>query len=110
MPPQSSPPPQMNNSQIMGILAYLGPLVIVSYLMGKDDPFVKFHIKQGLVLFAIEVVVWVLSGMFFFGFWQLLQLINLATLILSIMGIVHVVRHEQKEVPIVGGLANNFNI
>jgi hypothetical protein len=45
------------DNKLMGILAYIGPLIIVSYLVAKDDPFVKFHIKQGLVLFVIEIAV-----------------------------------------------------
>ena len=34
----------------MAVLSYIGPLVIVSYIVANNDPFVKFHIKQGLVL------------------------------------------------------------
>lgn len=94
---------------LMGILSYVGPLVIVSYLTAKDDPFVKFHIKQGLVLLVIEAAVWIL-GMFMWQLWMLLNLVNLATLILSIVGIVNVVQGNQKELPLVGGFSKNFPI
>ncbi len=96
---------------LMGVLAYLGPLVIVSYLVAKDDHFVKFHIKQGLVVFCIEVLVWILSSMFYWhvsGMYMLIQLLNLATLILSIIGIVNVVQKKEKELPLVGGFASYF--
>jgi len=36
----------VESNVLMGILSYLGPLVIISYLTSKDNPFVKFHIKQ----------------------------------------------------------------
>jgi uncharacterized membrane protein len=97
-----------DSPSLMGILSYLGPLVIISYLTSKDDLFVKFHIKQGLVLFSIEVIVGVLMPMFFWQMWSLLRLINLATLILSIIGIINVVQKKEKMLPIVGSLSSYF--
>lgn len=88
----------------MGVLSYLGILVIIPYLMAKDNPFVKFHIKQGVVLVVIEIVLWALSGMF----WGLVFIIRIAQLVifaLSIVGIVNVVQHKEKELPLVGPFA-----
>ena len=99
--------PQENKNVLMAAIAYLGPLVIISYIMAKDDQFVKFHIKQALVLVVIEVVIWFL-GMMFYGFWYIFGLVNLATFILSIMGIVNAVGKNQKELPLVGQYANHF--
>lgn len=97
------------NATLMGILAYLGILIIVPFLMAKDDPFVKFHIRQGLVLVIIELAIWVL-GSISWQFWPLLQLVNLGVLVLAIIGIVNVVNHKEAELPLVGSLAKNFNI
>ncbi len=96
-----------DNKTIMGVLAYIGPLVIVSYLMAKDDPFVKFHIKQGLILVVIEILIWILGSMFW-HFWEVIQLLNLAVIILSIIGIVNVVQKQQKELPVVGQFSKYF--
>lgn len=98
---QTSQSKQVSQNTLMAILAYIGPLVIVSYLTSKDDPFVKFHIKQGLVLFAIEVIIWLL-GMMFYPLWMLLNLVNLATLILSIVGIINVTQGKEKKLPLIG--------
>lgn len=98
-----------NNNVIMGVLAYLGPLVAVSYFIAKDNPFVKFHIKQGLVLFVIEVAVWFV-GMMLWQLWMLLNLINLAVLILAIIGIVNVTQGKEKELPVIGGYSRYFKI
>ncbi len=92
---------------LMGVLCYLGPLVIVSLLAAKGDMFVKYHVKQGLVLFIIEVVVWFL-GMYFWPLWMFLQLVNLGVFILAIIGIVNVVNGEEKPLPLVGSLAEGF--
>lgn len=101
----------MNNkgkNTLMGILSYIGPLVIIPFFVAKEDPFVKFHIKQGLVLFIASIIVWVLGSMFY-GLWMIFQIINLAILILAILGIVNVVRGEEKELPLVGQLSRYFS-
>ena len=39
------------NDKIMGILAYVGILVVVPLFAGGNSKFVKYHANQGLVLF-----------------------------------------------------------
>ena len=97
----------MHKNTLMGILAYLGPLVIISYAMAVDEPFVKFHIKQGLVLLAISVVLWVLSSMMW-NFDVLFNVVNLAVFVLAILGIMNVLQGKEKELPFVGSFAKNF--
>jgi len=43
----------------MIILAYLGPLALIPFLVEKDDAEVQWHSKHGLVLFAAEIVLWI---------------------------------------------------
>ncbi|MSU73533.1 hypothetical protein EXS56_00130 [Candidatus Kaiserbacteria bacterium] len=99
--------PKPEHKTLMGVLAYLGILVVIPFLMAKNDPFVKFHIKQGLVLVIIELVVWVV-GSSMGQLWMLLNLVNLATLVLSIVGIVNVIQGQQKELPLVGSFSKHF--
>ena len=96
------------NRTIMGILAYLGILIIIPFLLAKDDPFVKFHIRQGLVLLVINIVAWVLVSVSW-QLWPLFQLVNLGVLVLVIIGIVNVVQHKESELPLVGSFARNIN-
>ncbi len=91
----------------MGVLSYLGILVIIPFLMAKDDPFVKFHVKQGLVLALIGLAAWFI-GMNMWSMWSLIQIVNLGVVILSIIGIVNVVGGHQKEIPLIGSLAKHF--
>jgi uncharacterized membrane protein len=100
---------EVSTNTVMGVLSYIGPLVIVSYLVAKDDPFVKFHIKQGLVLLVIEVATWVVVSFIWF-LWFLVPFVNLAMLILAIIGIVNVVQNKEKELPLVGSFAKHFKI
>ena len=115
-PPQQQMPPAPNSNgaasghtTLMGVLAYLGILIVIPFIMAKDDPRVKFHIKQGLVLVIIELIVWVIGMSYmFWQIWPLLQLVNLGTLVLAIIGIVNVVQGKEKELPLVGSLAHSF--
>jgi uncharacterized membrane protein len=91
----------------MGALAYLGILVIIPYVSAKEDPFVKFHVKQGLVLAVIEVVIWFI-GMSMWQLWSILSLVNLGTIILSVIGIVNVVHGKTEKLPLVGDFAKHF--
>lgn len=98
-----------NKNILMAVLSYIGPLVIISYVTAKDDLFVKYHIKQGLVLFTAEIALWAL-GMFL---WILIPIINIAqfiVVILSIIGIVNALGAKEKELPFVGKYASHFKI
>jgi uncharacterized membrane protein len=97
----------ISQNKLMGILAYLGILVLIPFFVSKDDQFVKFHVKQGLVLFILWIIVWFLHSML----WELYavwNLINIAVFIFVIFGIVHVVKGKQKELPFVGQFAKYF--
>lgn len=100
-----------DQNKLMAVLAYIGPLVLVSYFTAKDNQFVKFHIKQGLVLFAVEVIMWVLgSMMMFYSLWMIFNLVNLALFVLSIIGIVNAVNGKEKELPVVGQFSKHFPV
>lgn len=92
---------------LMAILAYIGPLIIISYIIAKDDAFVKFHIKQGLLLVIASAITWILSNSFW-QFWMIINFVNLAIFVLAVIGILNVLRGEQKQLPLIGHLASSF--
>lgn len=103
--PQPAATPEHNT--LMAILAYVSILVLIPLLAAKDDPFVKFHVKQGLVLLIIEVAASVLASVL----WVLgilWTLIDLAMLVYSIIGIVNAAEGKQKELPFIGGFAKSI--
>jgi uncharacterized membrane protein len=103
-----------DNDKLMGILAYLGILVLVPLLAAKDSKFAQYHARQGLTLFVVEIVLTVLywivgfaavfTGGFGFILFPLLGLVWLGTLVLSIIGIVNVINNEEKPLPVIGGI------
>jgi uncharacterized membrane protein len=110
---ETAPTPVVTPAQhktLMGVLCYLGILLIIPYLMAKDDSFVKFHLRQGLVLLVIEAVLWVLGMMFMWQLYMLISFAQLAVLVLSIIGIVNVVQGHEKELPLVGQFSSHFTI
>lgn len=98
-----------SNEKAFGILAYIGWLVLVPILAGKSE-FSKFHANQGIVLAIVETVISILIivlGLIpIIGLIVriLLSLVDLACLILAIMGIVSAANGQMKELPIIGGI------
>lgn len=109
-PPTFNPPPSSGSSNMgMAILAYLGILIVVPFLTeAKNDPFVKFHIKQGLSLIILEVIAMFVNIVPVLG-WIVGFFLWLVILIFIIMGIMNAASGKQKELPLIGGLAKNFN-
>ena len=97
-----------DNKKLFGILSYLGPLVIIPLLLEKNNHFIKFHMKQGLVLLIIEIILSIFGGMRWSMLSPIYDIIHLALLILIILGIINVIQEKEKELPIVGGLARYF--
>ena len=99
--------------KVMGVLAYLGILVLIPIIGGGNNRFVRFHASQGLTLFILEIIVgaayrgliWLLP--FGFLWWTaawLYRLANILCLVLSIMGIANVLTGKMKQLPLIGGI------
>lgn len=107
--PAETPAVHVDNTTLMGILAYLSLLVLIPLLTEKNNPEVKFHVKQGLVLLVIEAVIFV-AGNILWSLFDILNILNIGALILSIVGIVNVLNKKQVELPIVGQFSKYFTI
>jgi uncharacterized membrane protein len=111
-----------NEVNTMALLAYLGPLCLVPLLTGEKDEFVKFHVKQGIVLLVIEAAIWAIWNFFLgsmvwswsWGFYTTLANIQnfiwLGVGVLSVIGLLNVVNGQQKELPIVGKYSAKMKI
>lgn len=100
------------NNNIMAVFAYLWILIIIPFLTdSKNDPFVKYHLKQGLALIIFEIIGWVAGWFLIFipviG-WLIMWLWWLTSLVLSIVGIINVLNGQEKELPLVGRYGRNF--
>ena len=91
----------------MGVLCYLGVLIVIPLLLSKDDAFVKYHLKQGLALVLVEILIWMSTALLWplFLLWKLL---DLGTFVLAIIGILHVYNNKEEPLPLIGGFANHL--
>lgn len=100
---------QKEENNIFAILSYLGILVLIPLLAIKDDEFVKFHVKQGLVLFIAEVATMMIAWVPVIG-WIGSPILYIIWLVLAIIGIINVLQGEKKELPLIGKFAQKFKI
>lgn len=97
-------------ANIMAIISYIGILCLVPLFLTKEkDEFVKFHAKQGLVLFIGEAATWIIFGIVPF-LWSLANLVGIFWLVLSIIGIINVVNKKKQEIPLVGKFAEKIKL
>ena len=107
--PSSSPSGGQKNTG-MAILCYFGILVLIPFLTdAKNDPFVKFHIKQGLVLLIAYLIIGVITALPVIG-WIVGGVAWILLLILFIMGIINAASGKEVELPVIGKFGSSFNI
>ncbi|HMO77642.1 MAG TPA: hypothetical protein PKA42_00605 [Candidatus Paceibacterota bacterium] len=98
-----------SENNVMAALSYVGPLVIIPFLTSRDNSFVMFHIKQGLVLLVLALILQ-FSSFFLFFLFPLIMLAFLGLFVLSIIGILNALKHKEVELPIVGKFAGKIKI
>ncbi len=100
-PVQTTSLPSKNDieeNKDIAALGYAWVLSIFVYYWKKDSPFVRFHAKQGIVLFVLSILVWIIpvAGRF-------LELLVLALMVLGFLG---AAQGQWKDLPIIGDVAS----
>lgn len=94
----------------MAVLSYFSILVLIPVFAAKNSPFARFHANQGMILFVIEAILWVVSmvlGWIPVIGWLLsivIWVLELGLLALSVLGIINAVQGQAKELPVLGGI------
>ncbi len=109
IPSQNPPPPQqaatapdsdktdIEQNKDVAAFSYLWIMSVVVYFLKRKSPFVRFHAKQAMVLFALSVVVMFIP--------IVSRVLALCVLALMVLGFVHAAQGQRKDVPIVGPLS-----
>ena len=89
------------DEKIWAFLGYLGPFCVIPLLVKKDNKFIQFHAKQGLVMFIAECFIWIpilgwLLAVFIFVVW--------------IMALIKVFNGEYWKIPVIGDIAEKINL
>ena len=105
-------PTDIQNNKTMGILSYIGLLVLVPIFAAKDSKFARFHANQGLVLVIAQAIITtvlsitaVILGLIPYVGWFLALIVRLlipVVYIPSIIGIINAAKGQAKELPIIG--------
>jgi len=93
--------------KVWALLSYLSILCIIPLVLKKDNLFVLWHGKQGLVIFMGQVVVFVMHIVL--GPW----ILNLGFFILgsiSLWGLIEVLRGNYVKLPIICGIADKITL
>ncbi|HEX2985998.1 MAG TPA: hypothetical protein VHO71_04210 [Caproiciproducens sp.] len=110
-----------DNTKVFSILSYIGILWLVGLLADRDNPKVRYHLNQGILLTIFEVIVNIavsilhglVSLIFYHGVFLLAPLGALINGLLSlaagclfiafiIIGIMHAVNDKQEPLPVIG--------
>lgn len=117
---QSAPAPTVSSgdaqdaeqNKAMGVLAYLGILVLIPIFAAKESPFAHYHANQGLTL-CIACILYgvaysILSSIILAISWRLYFLVSIIGLVgigfavLAVIGIINALNGKMKELPLIG--------
>ncbi len=109
--PEYFPQEEVRRNKLMGVLSYLGILVLIPIIAGdKSSAYLKQHMNQGLVLFLVEtvfdVIEKILDDVIYVGgiLSHVVDIADFAFLILAIMGIVSAAKGTRKLLPTIGNI------
>ena len=107
-PVATTSPKSSDKNTGMAIVAYF--LFFVPLLTdAKDDPFVKFHVKQSIVLLILVVISWFIWIIPVIG-WLLGVVMPIFILVLWVIGIINAASGKEKPLPLIGQFAEKINI
>lgn len=91
---------------LIASMSYLGFLVLVPLLTRRNDQFVLFHIKQGLVILAGYIIaILALAWVSVIG-----NLLWIAMFVASVAGLVTSLQGKRWKIPGIGTIADQFRI
>ena len=95
----------------LALFAYLWVLVLIPLLAWGKDDFIHWHARQGLVLFLFECAMMILSIVVpVFGPLLIFPLGLVASVVLSLFGIINVLGGRHEKLPIIGHLADKIKL
>lgn len=101
-----------SNDKTMGILAYIGILVLIPLFAAKDSAYARFHTNQSLVLWIAYLAIYIVASILMLIMPYAIDLIlniivyaaGVITVVFAIIGIVNAAKGEKKPLPVIGGI------
>ncbi|MFW0837482.1 MAG: DUF4870 domain-containing protein [Candidatus Komeilibacteria bacterium] len=95
----------IKNNALVAAIGYIWILCIIPLFLKRNSKFAQHHARQGLVLFIVEIIGWLVFWIPVIGW-----LLFVAVLLLSVTGIVKAYQGEWWEMPYLGRWAKKLNI
>lgn len=95
----------IEENKVIAAIGYIWILCFIPLFLKRDSKFAQFHAKQGLVLFIIEIVGWLVFWIPVVGW-----LVAILFIILAIAGFVQALSGVYWEMPVVGQIAKKINL
>jgi uncharacterized membrane protein len=93
------------DNKVFAILAFFGILFLIPLFAAKESPFARFHANQGLILFLVEIALYVVYFILLSistALGLIFSLLFLVVTVLAILGIINAAKGELKELPLIG--------
>lgn len=94
MEPPVRDPTDVAENKDLAALSYVWVLSVVVLLSKRSSPFIRFHARQGALLFGLSLVAWAIPVV---G-----KLLEVLLFLLSVMGFLHAAQGLWSEVPFIG--------
>jgi len=92
-----NPPDDVEENKDMAALSYAWILSLVVFVTRRNSPFVRFHAKQGIILFILSIVFWMIP---YVG-----RLLELVVLAFCAFGFIAAAQGQWKDLPFIGAMA-----
>lgn len=89
--------------KVLAVLSYVSAGCFLPFLITPDDEFAKFHGKQGILLFALSIIIDILGGLKSIAF-----VLGAFRLYLMYVGIKNVLNEKREKLPYIGKYADKF--
>ena len=95
--------------KLISVLSYIGILFFIPLFVDKyeGDVFIRFHAKQGLVLFLFALAVSPFTLIPHPG-WLIGFIAYIAWIVLGVIGIINALKGKQSFLPLIGKFAKKF--
>lgn len=90
-------------SKLFAIISYFAVLLFLSYGFIRNDEFIKYHLKQGIVMFVLAMLI-------VFTFWIPVAgwVCLMAYLVIWFTGVINALTGKCEPVPVVGKIAERL--
>jgi len=92
---------EIEEGKFWAVLSYFWILFILTLLLKKDNSFALYHAKQGLMLFILWAVIWILGWIPLLGF-IIGVLGGIFLFILFLIGVYNALTEKTRPLPFIG--------